>query len=480
MENIYNWDEKGFMLGISHSTKRVMSKEAYISGQRTQAAQDGSREFITLLACICADGTYIPPALIYQGTSHDLLDTWMDDLQEGDECYFGSSENGWSSNEFGLEWLQKVFNRHTKEKSGQGRRLLIVDGHSSHVNISFLDWADQERIIILVLPPHSTHRLQPLDVAMFLPLSIYYSQELQTLMSKGLGLIRMSKRMFYSLFKLAWDKAFIKENIDSAFTKTGIWPFNVTLVIDVIRIHAITPPIYELGELKTPKTSKAIRKFQREFRLDPTNEKRDKLFKANEQLSTEVAILKSRAQGLEDVIKRKGEKKRGKPLNLIGEESNGCAQLFSPARIHKAREYQTAQDQLKEDEKEAIITRRTTAIEKKRVEMQVKEDRRIQKGIEKAMKEEEKTAEAIRKALNKVQLSEQRAQKKEEERASIESRKRIREELNAPHQSPVKKRSKRKAIGSIEGNIEVGTDIEVKAATTERGRHIVLPERFRR
>jgi len=39
------------------------------------ASQDGSREFISLLACICADGTAIPPALIYQGTSRDLQDT---------------------------------------------------------------------------------------------------------------------------------------------------------------------------------------------------------------------------------------------------------------------------------------------------------------------------------------------------------------------------------------------------------------------
>ena len=37
--------------------------------------QDGNREFISLLAAICADGTALPPALIYQGESHDLQDT---------------------------------------------------------------------------------------------------------------------------------------------------------------------------------------------------------------------------------------------------------------------------------------------------------------------------------------------------------------------------------------------------------------------
>lgn len=34
-------------------------------------------------------------------------------------------------------------------------RLLITDGHSSHVNMDFLEWCDQHRIIIAVFLPHS-------------------------------------------------------------------------------------------------------------------------------------------------------------------------------------------------------------------------------------------------------------------------------------------------------------------------------------
>ena len=49
-----------------------MSKEAYKSGRIRYASQDGNREFISLLACVCADGTALPPALIYQGKSGDL------------------------------------------------------------------------------------------------------------------------------------------------------------------------------------------------------------------------------------------------------------------------------------------------------------------------------------------------------------------------------------------------------------------------
>ena len=71
-ENIYNWDEKGFIIGLSQTTKRVMSKEVYDSRRVRQAVQDGSREFITLPACISAIGKALLLALIYKGKSYDL------------------------------------------------------------------------------------------------------------------------------------------------------------------------------------------------------------------------------------------------------------------------------------------------------------------------------------------------------------------------------------------------------------------------
>jgi hypothetical protein len=56
--------------------------------------QNRSREFITLLACICADITALPAILIYQGKSQDLIDTWLNNLEEHDIVYFASSKKG--------------------------------------------------------------------------------------------------------------------------------------------------------------------------------------------------------------------------------------------------------------------------------------------------------------------------------------------------------------------------------------------------
>jgi hypothetical protein len=111
-----------------------MTLEALQSGRITHASQDGSREFLSLLACIGADGDVIPPTLIYQGESGDLQDTWIEDWTSETPAYFGVSKNGWSCDLFGLQWLD-IFHRHTKHKAGNRRRLLIVDGHSGHVNM---------------------------------------------------------------------------------------------------------------------------------------------------------------------------------------------------------------------------------------------------------------------------------------------------------------------------------------------------------
>jgi len=65
--------------------------------------QDGSREFISLLACICADGSAIPPGLIYQGESKDMMDSWLQDFDHSkDNAWFTVSEKGWTDNSIGL------------------------------------------------------------------------------------------------------------------------------------------------------------------------------------------------------------------------------------------------------------------------------------------------------------------------------------------------------------------------------------------
>ena len=158
-DKVYNWDEKGFLIGMASAVKRIMTLEALESGRITHASQDGSREFISLLACICANGTALPPALIYRGDSKTLQDTWLEDWSVDQQAFFAVSSNGWSCDLLGLNWLERVFKRCMKHM-GHRRRLLVVDGHSSHVNMKFINKCDELRILLMILPSHTTHLLR--------------------------------------------------------------------------------------------------------------------------------------------------------------------------------------------------------------------------------------------------------------------------------------------------------------------------------
>ena len=108
-DNMYNWDEKGFLIGMASATQRIMTLEALVSGRITYVSQDGSREFISFLVCICANGSALSPALIYKGDSRTLQDTWVEDMTFRDEAFFAVSSKGWSCDAIGLNWLTQIF-----------------------------------------------------------------------------------------------------------------------------------------------------------------------------------------------------------------------------------------------------------------------------------------------------------------------------------------------------------------------------------
>ncbi|EUC27044.1 hypothetical protein COCCADRAFT_112719, partial [Bipolaris zeicola 26-R-13] len=241
--NIYNMDEKGFLLGVTSRSKRVFSKPLWDQKKVSASLQDGSRDWITVMGCVCADGSWVDPVVIYEGKG-GLRDSWLHDLEVGKHQLFCcTSPTGWSNNEIGLAWLEQVFNRKTKEKAKRDWRLLLLDGHGSHVTPSFIDYCDAHRILLAVLPPHSSHRLQPLDVAVFGPLATAYGKELDKFLHRSQALLDMQKSDFLQLFWAAYTSAFTSDNILSSFAATGV-------------LHATPKPhLANLVEAAVPDTS---------------------------------------------------------------------------------------------------------------------------------------------------------------------------------------------------------------------------------
>jgi hypothetical protein len=120
--------------------------------------------------------------------------------------------------------MVKVFELETREKCDNGApQLLIFDGHNSHTHFEFLEYAHDHNIIVLCLPPHTTHRLQPCDVGVFGPLSYAWKTEVQRCFSEG---ITVDKYNLIQIYSLACLKSFKRSTIQAAFKTTGIWPFN--------------------------------------------------------------------------------------------------------------------------------------------------------------------------------------------------------------------------------------------------------------
>jgi len=73
--------------------------------------------------------------------------------------------------ELGLDYITKHVDPYTAPTDTSTWRMLIVDGHSSHTAYPGVEYDLSHGIVVYCLPPHSTHLMQPLDVACFGPLS---------------------------------------------------------------------------------------------------------------------------------------------------------------------------------------------------------------------------------------------------------------------------------------------------------------------
>ena len=120
-------------------------------------------------------GKVIPPFFIFAGKV--LISTWFTkDLPR--DWVIQVSPSVWTNNDLALAWLEH-FDSHAKSVGAY--RLLIMDGHESHCSVDFQDRCKEKTIITLCMQPHSSHLLQPLDVACFSPLKRMYSDEISAL-----------------------------------------------------------------------------------------------------------------------------------------------------------------------------------------------------------------------------------------------------------------------------------------------------------
>ncbi|KAJ6262132.1 hypothetical protein Dda_2937 [Drechslerella dactyloides] len=233
--DIYNFDETGFAMGMISTTTVVTGAE---SRDKAKLAQPGNREWATVIQGVGAEGWALPPFIILAGQYH--LASWYTATKLPADWVIALSDNGWTTNELALQWLQH-FDKFTAQRCYSDYRLLVLDGHESHHSAAFELYCQEHKIVTICMPPHSSHILQPLDIGCFGPLKQAYSKEVESLIRAHIN--HISKLEFLSGFHKAFTAAITPKNIRSSFAGAGIVPYNPDRVLSKLDIQllAATP-----------------------------------------------------------------------------------------------------------------------------------------------------------------------------------------------------------------------------------------------
>jgi hypothetical protein len=220
-ENVYNMDETGVMLSMLGTVKVLVGKD----DMRDYRGARVKRTLVTAVKCISGDGRYLDPMIIWPAATH--RSNWTTFPTPG--WQYACSDTGYTDSYISLQWLQRIFDPETKERARGKPRVLICDGFGTHETLEVLEFCLANNIILCRLPSHTSHKLQPCDVAVFAPLKAAYREQAERLERGGVNTI--GKEHFTSLYSPAREKAFTSKNIIAGFAVSGLFPFNPDRVL---------------------------------------------------------------------------------------------------------------------------------------------------------------------------------------------------------------------------------------------------------
>ena len=319
-EDIYNFDETGFAMGLIATAKVITRAEYY--GRRS-LRQPGNREWVTSIECVNSTGFVLPPCIIFKSTTYQQY-AWFDDIP--DDWRIEISKNGWTTDEIGLRWLEKLFIPATTSRTRGKYRLLVLDGHGSHLTPDFDRLCFKYDIIPICMPPHSSHLLQPLDIGCFAPLKREYGGMIEA--KARCNINHIDKLDFLAAFPKARIEAFKAATIQNSFSAAGLVPYDPDRVISKLDVHlrTPTPPGSRPGSQSSawsPKTPANLKQLNRQASSikallkkrsrsppTPTNMAIDQLLKGYQQSLHSNAILLKEIRDLRAKNETKKQKRK--------------------------------------------------------------------------------------------------------------------------------------------------------------------------
>ncbi|KAI4455635.1 hypothetical protein MML48_9g00001208 [Holotrichia oblita] len=212
---IYNVDETG--ISNVHIPGRILATK----GQKhVGAVTSGERGKLTTVICaMSASGDFVPPMFIFgRGKMQYEL------TKNGPtNAVYSVSKNGWVNEDLFFRWM-KHFAAHVK-CSVNDKVLLVMDNHCSHSTLKIFEFCKESSIVIVTLPPHTSHRLQPLEICFYGPLKTAYNQECGNFM-KTRNYQKIQQTDIAEIFKKAYNRTATIEKAVKGFETAGIFPLN--------------------------------------------------------------------------------------------------------------------------------------------------------------------------------------------------------------------------------------------------------------
>ncbi|KAJ8964067.1 hypothetical protein NQ314_005150, partial [Rhamnusium bicolor] len=139
------------------------------------------------------------------------------------------SSSGWMTTDLFPD-VMKHFIKYSNS-SKENPSLLVYDNHESHLSITALNIAKENGVIILTLPPHCSHKMQPLDINVFYSFKSHFNSAVDTWMNRNPALT-VSIYETGGFVSIAHDRSMNPKNIKSGFQKSGIFPFDDGIFTD--------------------------------------------------------------------------------------------------------------------------------------------------------------------------------------------------------------------------------------------------------
>ena len=206
---IYNVDEKG--VTIDHKPPFIVAGSDFPA----QAVTSGKGKTVTIIGASSASGSAVPAYFVFPGKRMNL------DLLNGASAGVNGtvSDNGWSNLVVFHKYLTEHFINFVPGRDH--KVLLLLDGHKSHVSLTLADWAKQHNIVLSILPPHTSHLLQPLDVACYGPFQRMYHAQCHKFIRQTPAAI--TRYNICTIASKVYLRALSPGNLQSGFMKTGVY-----------------------------------------------------------------------------------------------------------------------------------------------------------------------------------------------------------------------------------------------------------------